>query len=150
MTPTMRIDTVSSRRNALADLDPIVCAELTHAARRWAMTADFSVELTTYDQVYHRTPEIGGHWTLFSARFAETCHEVSTVSVSVEFEDDRPVDLHISGLHEVIAGACTAVALREALQECGGPLRQVTPLRLGLLADRKPVEAVSAKAAVPV
>jgi hypothetical protein len=150
MTPTMRIDTVSSRRNALAGLNPMVCAELARAACRWAMTADFSIELTAYDQVYHRMPEIGGHWTLFSARLGETGHEASTVSVAVEFEDERPVDLHISGVHEVIAGACTAVALREALQQCGGPLRHLTPLCLGLPRDTKPVAASPARTALSV
>ena len=149
MIPTMRIDTVSSRRNALAGLDAMVCAELARAACRWAMTADVSVELTAYDQVYRCTPAIGGHWTLFSTRLDETCHEAATVTVSVEFEDGRPVDLHISGVHEVIAGACAAVALREALQVCGGPLRQVTPLRLGLV-DETPREAMPEMAAMTV
>jgi hypothetical protein len=148
MTPTMRIDTVSSRRAALAGLNPMVRAELTHAACRWAMTADVSVELTAYDQVYRCTPEIGGHWTLFSTHLDERCHEVAAVSVAVEFEDERPVDLRVSGATEVIAGACTAVALREALLECGGPLRQVTPLRLGLLAGAMPADAMPAMAAL--
>jgi hypothetical protein len=147
MTPTMRIDTVSSRQAALAALDPMVRAELACAVRHWALTGAVAVELTAYDQVYRCTPDIGGHWTLFATRLGGRCHEVTALSVSVEFEDERPVDLRVNGVYEVVAGGCTAPALHEALLECGGPLRQVTPLSLSLLSAAGPAESCSRLAA---
>lgn len=121
-------DTVAGRQAALDTLNALVRSELTRAAARWRLGGEPELELTAYDQVYPRTPAIGGHWTLFSAHGDDARHEVAVVSVAVEFEAGRPVDLHVSGAANVVAGGCTAAALREALTECGGPLRQVTPL----------------------
>ena len=133
-----------TRQSALHALDSVVRDELTAAARSWQIDQDSSIVLTAYDEVYRRTPEIGGHWTLFSARAADDSHEVVTATVAVEFDGDRPVDFHVGGLRDVVAGGCTAVALREALTECGGPLRQVTPLTLSLAAEETTAELVLA------
>ena len=134
--PSLPGSITQTRQSALRALDGVVRDELAAAASSWRIDQDSSVALTAYDEVYRRTPEIGGHWTLFTARATETSHEVAMVAVAAEFEDGRPVDLRISGADEVLAGACTATALREALADCGGPLRQVTPL--GAL-HRRPV-----------
>ena len=73
-------------------------------------------------------PGIGGHWTLYDARLSAAQHEVAVLTVALIFDEGRPADLLVSGAVDVLAGGCSAAALREALRECAGPLRQVTPL----------------------
>lgn len=138
MSPTMSLDTVSARRIALVDLDRMVRAELERAARRWAMAAEASIELTAYDQHYGWSPDIGGHWTLLTAWTDTDRHEVAMLTVGVEFDANRPVRFRVSGVTEAVADGCTPSALRAALEQCAGPLRQVTPLDLGLLAEAAP------------
>lgn len=123
-----RIVLVAERRASLRALDSMVRAALADAARHWGLAGDRTVELTPYHDLYARVPRIGGHWTLFSAHLDEQRHEVATVTVAAEFEGDALVDLIVSSEREVVAGGIHALALREALQQCGGPLRQVTPL----------------------
>jgi len=121
-------DLLDARRHALLALDGTVRVALARAAQAWGL-ADVSIALTIYDQVYGRTPRLGGHWTLFRAGATPDGHEVASLSVALEFADNEPVDFWVSGAEdEVIAGGCTAAALREALAQCRGPLRQVTPL----------------------
>ena len=138
--------TVSERRAALRALDRMVRDELAAAARRWQMDAGWSIDLTEYAQVYRRMPARGGHWTLFSARINGACHETATIAVAAEFEGDRVVELAVSGVRDVLAGGCTAAALCEALDGCGGPLHQVTPLPTGLEADGAAAVALMAAA----
>jgi hypothetical protein len=123
-------DLLDARRRALLTLDATVRAELSAAAAAWGLGRDFSVGLTVYDQLHGHIPRLGGHWTLFRAGPAADGHEIVSASVALEFADSRPVDFRVSGAREVVAGACATTALREALTECGGPLRQVTPLGL--------------------
>ena len=121
-------NTIPARRSALQALDPMVRGEIAAAAGRWLHDQNWSIGLTSYHHHYPRVPAIGGHWTLFAAHVSDTHHEVVTLVVALEFDGERPVDLRVSGALDVIAGGCTAEALREALTECGGPLRQVTPI----------------------
>ena len=121
-------DTVGAREEAIRRLNPTVRRELSAAARTWGLPPQRGIHLTSYDQVYPRMPEVGGHWTLFHARAGTTQHEITVVSVSVLFEGERPTDFVVSGVVDALAGGCSALALREALAECRGPLRQVTPL----------------------
>jgi hypothetical protein len=128
MPPTRALeDLLDARRHALLRLDDTVRAELIAAAPGWGLSGHVSVSLTVYEQVYGRTPRLGGHWTLFHASVTPDGHEVVTVSVALEFDDGQPADFWVSGTEEAIAGACTATALREAIAQCGGPLRQVSP-----------------------
>jgi hypothetical protein len=122
------IEIIDARRSALQSLDPFIRESLAEMAPAWGLASDSSIELTVYDRVYGRTPALGGHWTLFSASLSETYHEVATLSVAVEFDGERPVDLRVSGVLDVAAGGCSRAALREALLECAGPLRQLTPV----------------------
>lgn len=122
------MDVIDARKQALRALDRTVRAELSSAARGWALAGQCEVELTAYDRVYNRQPAIGGHWTLFRARATRTLHEVAAVSVTLLFEGQQAVDLVVSGATDVVAGGLSVGALREALAQCGGPLRQVTPL----------------------
>jgi hypothetical protein len=127
MPPTRALQVLlNARRQAFLALDDMVRAELMSAAATWRLTGHVTVSLTMYEQVYDRIPRLGGHWTLFQAGATPNGHEVITASVALEFKDTRPADFWVSGAEEVIAGACTATALREALAQCGGPLRQVT------------------------
>jgi hypothetical protein len=121
-------DTLDRRHAALRALDETVRSALLAAARRWGLGEDVAIDLTTYDRIYDRRPQLGGHWTLFCAGLTAAAHEVATVAVMVEFDGAEPVDLRVSGVADVVAGGCTRAALAEALVECGGPLRQVTPL----------------------
>jgi hypothetical protein len=121
-------DLLDARRHALLALDAAVRAELLAAAAAWGLGRDVSIGLTVYEQVHSHTPRLGGHWTLFRAGPTTEGHEVVTANVALEFADTRPVDFWVSGRDDVIAGACTVAALREALAQCGGPLRQVMPL----------------------
>lgn len=139
LSPTSLVD---ARQSLLRALDPAIRRELAAAARAWAVDADAAIELTAYDRVFSRTPSLGGHWTLFIARTLDDRHEVASVTVAIEFDGETPVDLRVSGQDEVIAGACTVAALREALRECRGPLRQVTPLPL--FARPRIAEAIAA------
>ena len=127
VSPTI-IETIDARRVALESLDPLVRGCLAEVAPAWGLAGNSSIELTVYDRVYGRTPRLGGHWTLFSAALTDTYHEVATLSVAVEFEGERAVDLRVSGVLDVTAGGCTRAALIEALAECAGPLRQLTPV----------------------
>jgi hypothetical protein len=127
------LDLIDARRAALQELDATVREELTALAHHWDL-GDVELVLTPYDRVYGRTPSAGGHWTLFTTRLTAEEHEVATVTVTAEFEDAMPVDLRVNGTREALAGGCHALALREALSECGGPLRQVTPLTIPTLA----------------
>jgi hypothetical protein len=138
-------DLLDARRHALIALDATVRAELIAGAAAWGLGRDVSVGLTVYEQVYSHTPRLGGHWTLFRAGPTAQGHEVVTASVALEFADTEPVEFRVSGMEEVLAGACTAVALREALAQCGGPLRQFTPLR----SDYAPAMAVLSGLLVP-
>jgi hypothetical protein len=136
---------LDARRNALLALDGTVRVELARAAQAWGL-ADVTIALTIYDQIYGRTPRLGGHWTLFRAGATLDGHEVATLSVALEFADGRPVDFWVSGAEdEVIAGGCTSAALGEALAQCGGPLRQVT----SLVPDRATAPALLTALIVP-
>jgi hypothetical protein len=123
-------DVLESRRRALQALDALVRDELLAAARTWDAGDDMSVVRTEYPCVYSRTPAIGGHWTLFATSLTERTHVITTASVALEFQLATPVNFWVSGVHDVAAGACTRAALREALLQCDGPLRQVTPLTM--------------------
>ena len=121
-------DLIRARHAALQSLDLTVRAGLAAAADRWLLPGDWSIELTAYDRVYRRSSATGGHWTLFSAGLTDAGHEVAMLTVSVEFDGPAAVDLHVHGQNDVIAGACSPVALAEAFGQSGGPLRQLTPL----------------------
>jgi hypothetical protein len=127
MPPTRALQHIlDARRHALLALDHSVRMELMAAATTWGLDGHVTVTLTVYEHVYGRTPSIGGHWTLFRAGATAEGHEVVSASVALEFDDTRPADFWVSGAEDVVAGACSATALREALAQCGGPLRQVT------------------------
>ena len=123
-------DLLDARRHALLAFDATVRAELLTAAAAWGLDGDVTVGLTVYERMHGRTPHLGGHWTLSRAAATPRGHELATASVALEFADTRPVDFRVSGSEDAIAGACTTAALREALAQCGGPLRQLTPLPL--------------------
>ena len=125
---TTERDLIDARHAALRALDLTVRAGLAAVADRWPLAGDWSSELTAYDRIYPRTRATGGHWTLFSAGLTDAGHEVAMLTVSVEFDGPEAVDLRVHGAREVVAGACSPVALAEALAQSGGPLRQVTPL----------------------
>ncbi|MGH2587117.1 MAG: hypothetical protein ACRDJE_19565 [Dehalococcoidia bacterium] len=128
MTAAWSTTLLDGRRRALEALDATVRRELVDAAGAWGFAGDMTVDLLVYDRLYSRAPAIGGHWTLFRTATTDLCHDVAAVTVVVEFDGDQPVDLWVSGAQEVAAGACTSLALCEALVECGGPLRQVMPV----------------------
>jgi hypothetical protein len=128
ITEVTDLTTVRARRAALHALDVTVRAGLVAAADRWLEGDSWTIDLTAYNRVYPRLPETGGHWTLFSARLTEGGHEVASLTVSAEFEGVSAVDLRVHGVTDALAGACTPVALAEALVQSGGPLRQYTPL----------------------
>lgn len=127
-------DVLEARRQALRRLDGIVRGALISAAHTWRLPGELSIVRTDYPCIYDRTPQLGGHWTLFSALLTESVHAVATVNVALEFEGDQPVDLWVSGTRDVAAGGCTTQALNEALTQCDGPLRQVTPIAFGVTA----------------
>jgi len=120
-------DLLDARRHVLLAYDATVRSELLSAAAAWGLDGDVKVGLTIYERVHGRTPQLGGHWTLSRAAVTPGGHELTSASVSLEFADTRPVDFRVSGSEDVIAGACTTSALREALLQCGGPLRQLLP-----------------------
>ncbi len=126
---------IDARQQALWALDALVRQELTDALDRWGFSSAHGIELSPYDRVYRRLPEIGGHWTLYQARVSAAQHELAMLTVAEIFDEERPVDLLVSGAVDVVAGGCSAAALREALAQCAGPLRQVTPLPLGCEPD---------------
>jgi hypothetical protein len=121
-------DVVEGRWQALRALDGLVRAALAAGAARWRLPESPMIERTDYPCVYDRTPALGGHWTLFGASLTDSLHMTATVTVTLEFDGVRPVDLWVSGERDVAAGGCTIEALAEALDECGGPLRQITPV----------------------
>ena len=120
-------DLVAPRQAALRSLDAIVRQELAAAAGRWGLDGA-RIDLTAYDRVYNRAPHVGGHWTLFAVNVTGSSHEVATVTVAAEFDGAALADLRVSGARDAVAGGCTPQALNEALGQCGGPLRQRTPL----------------------
>jgi hypothetical protein len=124
-------DVLEARHQALRRLDGVVRGALISAAHAWRLPGELSIVRTDYPCIYSRTPQLGGHWTLFSALLTESVHAIATVNVALEFEGDRPVDLWVSGARDVVAGGCTTQALNEALAQCDGPLRQVTPIAFG-------------------
>jgi hypothetical protein len=134
-------DVLQARRQALHALDGVVRAALTAAATQWRLPESSTIERTDYPRVYGRTPALGGHWTLFGTTLNDSHHTIATVTVALEFDGDRPVDLWVSGEHDVAAGGCTIKALAEALEQCGGPLRQVTPLSFDTRAMMRPLHA---------
>lgn len=138
-------DVLEARWQALHALDGVVRAALTAAASQWRLPESLTIERTDYPRVYGRTPALGGHWTLFGTTLTDSLHITATVTVALEFDGDRPVDLWVSGEHDVAAGGCTIEALAEALEQCGGPLRQVTPLSFdaGALTRPLPSDAIS-------
>ena len=142
-------DVVDARQRALWALDEMVRQELTDVLDRWGFSSAHGIELSPYDRVYRRLPEVGGHWTLYQARVSAAQHEIAMLTVAVIFDEERPVDLLVSGAVDVVAGGCSAVALREALAQCTGPLRQLTPLALDCAPDA-PVSASHLPALAPV
>ena len=120
-------DLVAPRHAALRALDATVRQELAAAAGRWRLDGA-RVDLTAYDRIYERGRRVGGHWTLFAVSVSSASHEVATVSVAAEFDGAALVDLRVSGARDAMAGGYSPQALCEALAECGGPLRQRTPL----------------------
>lgn len=122
---------LQARQQAMRRLDGMVRGALISAAHAWRLPGELSIARTDYPCIYGRTPNLGGHWTLFSAVITESMHAVATVNVALEFEGDQPTELWVSGAEDVAAGGCTAQALGEALAQCGGPLRQVTPIAFG-------------------
>lgn len=128
---TMTADRIiSERRSVLLALDPWMRRELL----RFLAAADadgWHIDLTIYDRQFRGSPGIGGHWTAFRAHIGPQRHEVDVLTVAVHFEGATAVDLGVGGMLDIIAGGCTVAALREALAECAGPLRQTTPLAAG-------------------
>ena len=141
-------DIVDARQQALWALDEMVRQELTDALAGWGFSSAHGIELSPYDRVYRRLPEVGGHWTLYQARVSAVQHEIAMLTVAVIFDEERPVDLLVSGAVDVVAGGCSAAALREALAQCAGPLRQVTPLALDCAPDT-PLSVSELLAAAP-
>lgn len=134
-------DVLEARCQALHELDGVVRAALTAAAAQWRLPESPTIERTDYPRVYGRTPALGGHWTLFGTTLTDSHHTIATVTVALEFDGDRPVDLWVSGELDVAAGGCSVEALAEALEQCGGPLRQVTPLSFDALTVMRPLRS---------
>ena len=132
-------DVLEARWQAMHALDGVVRAALTAAAAHWRLPEGPTIERTDYPRIYGRTPSLGGHWTLFGTSLTDSHHTTTTVTVALEFDGDRPVDLWVSGEHDVAAGGCTTAALAEALEQCGGPLRQITPLSFDAWALMRPL-----------
>jgi hypothetical protein len=148
VTATWSTTLLDGRRRALEALDATIRHELMDAAGAWGFAGDMTVDLLVYDRLYSRAPAIGGHWTLFRTALTEVCHDVAAVTVAVEFDGDQPVDLWVSGAQDVAAGACTPPALREALTECGGPLRQVMPVAFDTAKGAGSISALAANPAM--
>ncbi|MGE0538618.1 MAG: hypothetical protein AB7R89_00355 [Dehalococcoidia bacterium] len=131
-------DVLETRWQALRALDDVVRRSLVAAAARWRIPECPMIERTDYHCIYPRTPAFGGHWTLFGTSLTNALHLTATVTVALEFDGDRPVDLWVSGARDVAAGGCTVEALAEALDQCDGPLRQITPIAIGAWANTRP------------
>jgi hypothetical protein len=131
-------DILVARWQAMRVLDGSARAALVAGAARWCMSESLIIERTDYSRVYDRTPSLGGHWSLFGTSLTDSLHLTATMTVALEFDGDRPVDLWVSGVRDVVAGGCTIEALAEALEQCGGPLRQITPISFGTPTIRTP------------
>jgi hypothetical protein len=132
-------DVLEARWQAMRALDGAVRAALASSAEGWCISGNPLIDRTDYPCIYDRTPALGGHWTLFGTSLTESIHMTVTVTVALEFDGDRPVDLWVSGAQDVAAGGCTFEALAEALEQCGGPLRQITPIAFGARISTPPL-----------